>query len=147
MKFPLVLAALFAGSLATVAQPGVGPPALGTCRGADVAIAAALAVLRRLLPVYPQLEPAIKAGVARFKNEIRCGPAPDEPEAPADDQMDCHGIVDTGIDRAAKVLRDNFGPIAPDGFDEGVTKGIKDFKKRLGCKPVVVDPEPAGHKF
>ncbi|KAM3515011.1 hypothetical protein MY11210_001370 [Beauveria gryllotalpidicola] len=146
MKSPIILATLFAGSLAVVPQPGADLPR--HCMVAEAAIQAAIKVGRPLLPDSPYVDDAIKEGAAIFRNRIGCGSPPPEPKAPPEsEQIDCSGKVDNAIEVSSKVLRKGFDLCAPIGYSKGLADGIKGFKTTLGCKEqkkaaVVADVEP-----
>ncbi|KAM3534563.1 hypothetical protein MY4038_002113 [Beauveria bassiana] len=136
MKSTLILATLFAGSLAAVV-PGLDiPPPLGVvdCVPADLAIPAALLAVKPMLPDTPRMEPALKAGTDAFKHGIECGQAPPEPEpVPEGEQIDCSEKVDKAIEEGRKVLKAGF-KVTPSRYEEAVEEGIRVFRKTLGCK-------------
>ncbi|KAM3540118.1 hypothetical protein BM221_004006 [Beauveria bassiana] len=137
MKSTLILATLFAGSLAAVV-PGLDiPPPLGVvdCVPADLAIEAGLWAVRPMLPDTPRMEDALKAGTDAFKHGIKCGSAPPEPEpVPEGEQIDCsENNVDKAIEEGRKVLKAGF-KVTPSRYEEAVEEGIRVFRKTLGCK-------------
>ncbi|KAM3444026.1 hypothetical protein NHJ13734_001625 [Beauveria thailandica] len=140
MKSPIILATLFAGSLAAVPlpPPGICPPELLGCAGVATVIHQALDAARPFLPKQCiHMEEAIKAGKAAFNNKIKCPPEPKalpapEPEAPpADKQCDCKA-VDAAIEKGEVVLDVLSGCYK--GYCEAVKEAKRVFKKRLGCE-------------
>ncbi|KAM3563974.1 hypothetical protein MY1884_000983 [Beauveria asiatica] len=142
MKAPIILATLFAGSLAAVPLPlpGICDSKLLGCAGVNVAIDKGLTVARPLLPKCNHTEDAIKVATAAFNHKIKCGLPPPEPEAPpppepeappADKKCDCKGLNAT-IKTGEGVLRPFIGCYP--GYCEAVKEAIRVFKKRLGCE-------------
>ncbi|KAM3562016.1 hypothetical protein ARSEF4850_002947 [Beauveria asiatica] len=134
MKSPIILATLFAGSLAAVPLllPGICDPKLLGCAQVKTAISKGLTVARPLLPKCNHTEDAIKVATAAFNHKIKCGPPPPEPEAPpADKKCDCKGL-NAAIKTGEGVLRLFIGCYP--GYCEAVKEAIRVFKKRLGCE-------------
>ncbi|KAM3428113.1 hypothetical protein MY4824_009035 [Beauveria thailandica] len=135
MKSPIILATLFAGSLAAVPlpPPGICPPKLLGCAGVATVMGEALDAARPILPKQCiHMEEAIKAGKAAFKSKIKCGLPPPEPEArPADKQCDCKA-VDAAIEKGEVVLDVLSG--CYEGYCEAVKEAKRVFKKTLGCE-------------
>ncbi|KAM3449110.1 hypothetical protein MY3296_007225 [Beauveria thailandica] len=148
MKSPIILATLFAGSLAAVPLPLPGiciPDQRPNCALVKTAISNGLAVARPLLPKCTHMEDAIDAAKAAFNNKIKCPhepkapPAPEpkappapEPEAPpAGEQCDCKA-VNAAIEKGKSVLVLAIGCYP--GFCEGVEEAERVFRKRVGCE-------------
>ncbi|KAK8150310.1 hypothetical protein G3M48_002880 [Beauveria asiatica] len=134
MKSPIILATLFAGSLAAVPLPlpGICDPNLLNCALVDTAIREARTVAWPFLPKCIHTEAAIKDAIEAFNYKIGCGQPPPEPEAPpADEQCDCKEL-NAAIEKGEGVLRLFIGCYK--GYCEAVKEAIRVFKKRAGCK-------------
>ncbi|KAM3502507.1 hypothetical protein MY10362_004801 [Beauveria mimosiformis] len=137
MKTPIILATLFASSLAAVPLPLPGTGSLQPqCFAADPAILVALEFARPRLPKCGNMKGAIAIAIAAFKHKIGCGDAPPEPEAPPADQRcskaECDEVDET-IRKGKGVFKDAF-LILPPKFDEAVQEASRVCKKKLGCK-------------
>ncbi|OAA50074.1 hypothetical protein BBO_01709 [Beauveria brongniartii RCEF 3172] len=135
MKTPIILATLFAGSLAAVLPSGLDiTPA--DCAIAEIAIEGGVKFTWPMVPNCRHKEEAYEVGVAAFEHGIKCGPAPAEPEAPPAGER-CSKVECAKLEKAIEKGKEYLRHLQIDkfpGYPEGEKEGIRCFKKKIGCE-------------